>query len=603
MIPVIYKKSDFLDTLKYVLGKEDAAIVDTNMMGTSPHFFNEQFLSTKYTNKAVKRQCAHLIISIAHRPDYHEHLSNSQYSYVAREFLRDMGYLPKDEASHATSQFVAVRHHDRSHEHLHIIASRIRLDGSLVDDSYDYFNSQVSTRRIAAQLGLEVTPTTNEAVASRLKQEYEITVPTSPKRSKSIRAINSKHKTPTSKEIIREAIGDAIKDSPTISTFIQRLEENNIGVLPKMRGDELLGFTYIHNDVKIAGYQVYKPYSWNKLQSEYGLSYDQGRDSSILQSSTKRAIAYINNSSSREPEYTAHKPTNSNTSGSSGNTDSNTTHLPSLSIDSAAPNQDLIITLVVEEGIGQETLGKRKKPQTSVQSPKPEEQSQLEPIVNQNPPTPVEVEAIVEQLPTLLQQEEVVQPNPVKELFKVENQQKHKKFPQREEPIKTSQTLVPSHSLEEQPIISLDELALAHSYVSEEGITTESEVSKETEEYPPTQLQQPHLASLTLASTGSLPKEEKIASTLSSVITEYMLAANSPRIRGKELSASQDGDILTVWRHSDDTPVMQTRKSDGKWYEEIPTRLTESEIKQIESLKRYIQQAQVKSQSQARMEL
>lgn len=599
MIPVIYKKPDFLDTLKYVLGKEDAAIVDTNMMGTSPHSFNEQFLNTKYTNKAVKRQCAHLIIAIANRPDYHEHLSNSQYSYVAREFLRDMGYLPKERAPHATSQFVAVRHHDRSHEHLHIIASRIRLDGSLVNDSYDYFNSQVSTRRIAAQLGLEVTPTTNEAIASRLKQEYEITVPTSPNRSKSIRAINSLHKTPTSKEIIREAIGEAIKDSPTISTFIQRLEENNIGVLPKMRGDELLGFTYIHNDVKIAGYQVYKPYSWNKLQSKYGLSYDQGRDSSILQSSTKRAIAYISNLSSREPEYTAHKPTNSNTSASSGDTDSNTTHLPSLSIDSAAPNQDLIITLVVEEGIGQETRGRRKKPQPSVQSPKPEELPQLEPIVNQNPPTTVEVEAIVEQLPTLLQQEEVVQPTPVKELFKVETQQKHKKFPQRE----ASQTLVPSHSLEEQPIISLDELALAHSYVSEEGITTESEVSKETEEYPPTQLQQPHEASLTLASTKSLPQEEKIASTLSLIITEYMLAANSPRIRGKELSASQDGDILTVCRHSDDTPVMQTRKSDGKWYEEIPTRLTESEIKQIESLKRYIEQAQVKSQSQARMEL
>jgi len=193
LIPVIYKKPNFLDTLKYVLGKDDAAIVDTNMMGTTPHSFNEQFLSTKYINKAVKRQCAHLIISIAHRPDYHEHLSDSQYSYVAREYLKDMRYLPLDEAAHATSQFVAVRHSDRNHEHLHIIASRIRLDGSLVNDSYDYFNSQVSTRRIAAQLGLEVTPTTNEAVAFKLEQEYGITASTSPNRSPSIRAVNSRH--------------------------------------------------------------------------------------------------------------------------------------------------------------------------------------------------------------------------------------------------------------------------------------------------------------------------------------------------------------------------------------------------------------------------
>ncbi|MCC5616055.1 relaxase/mobilization nuclease domain-containing protein [Nostoc sp. CHAB 5836] len=121
------------------------------------------------------------------RPTYHEHLSDSQYSYVAREYLKDMGYLPKEESSvAATSQFVAVRHHDRNHEHLHIITSRIRLDGSLVNDSYDYFNSQVSTRRIAAELGLEVTPTTNEAVAPKLQQEYGITALTSPNRSKSI---------------------------------------------------------------------------------------------------------------------------------------------------------------------------------------------------------------------------------------------------------------------------------------------------------------------------------------------------------------------------------------------------------------------------------
>ncbi|MFL9458423.1 relaxase/mobilization nuclease domain-containing protein [Tolypothrix bouteillei VB521301_2] len=185
------------------------------MMGTSPHQFNEQFLSTKYSNKAVKRQCAHLIISIAHRPDYHEHLSDSQYSYVAKDYLKDMGYLPKDESLHATSQYVVVRHSDRNHEHLHIIASRIRLDGSLVNDSYDYFNSQVSTRRIADQLGLEVTPTTNEAVALKLEQEYGITATTSPNRSKSIKAVNSKHKTPTSKEMIREAMGKH-KDSPSV---------------------------------------------------------------------------------------------------------------------------------------------------------------------------------------------------------------------------------------------------------------------------------------------------------------------------------------------------------------------------------------------------
>lgn len=497
MIPVIYKKPNFLDTLKYVLGKDDAAIVDTNMMGTKPDEFNQQFLTIKYTNKAVKRQCAHLIISIAHRPNYHEHLSDSQYSYVAREYLKDMGYLPKEESSvGATSQFVAVRHHDRHHEHLHIIASRIRLDGSLVNDSYDYFNSQVSTRRIAAKLGLEVTPTTNEAVTSKLEQEYRIIALTSPNRSKSIRAVNSKHKTPTSKDIIRQAIGEAIKDSPTVSTFIQRLEENNIGVLPKMQGEELLGFTYIHNDVKIAGYQVYKPYSWNKLRSEYGIMYDPDQDKEVIQQATAKAIVSINRRKLSNNDYFYHnKHTNSSTSDSNSDTDSNSkTLISTYTLNSNYPSEIPVIQPKLEDNATLKANNTKKK----------------------------------------------VQPHP------------QKQHPQQD--------------------------------ISEEnGLTAKQILEEQSSPIP---------ASVTL-----LPSTLK---HLPSIITDYMLVTNNFRIKGRELSASLDGNTLSVCRHGDNTPVMQTYYSQGNWYEEIPTRLTTNEIEQIESLRVFTQQALMNKQRSQR---
>ena len=70
-----------------------------------------------------------------------------------------------------------------------------------------------------------------------------------------------------------------------------------------------------------------------------------------------------------------------------------------------------------------------------------------------------------------------------------------------------------------------------------------------------------------------------------------MLITNSPRINGRELSASLDGNVLTVCRHGNDIPVMQTRYHDGKWHEEIPTQLTTNEIEQVESLRVFTQQA------------
>jgi hypothetical protein len=574
LIPVIYKKPNFLDTLKYVLGKDSAAIVDTNMMGTSPHQFNEQFLTTKYSNKAVKRQCAHLIISIAHRPDYHEHLSDSQYSYVAREYLKDMGYLPKDESLYATSQYVAVRHSDRNHEHLHIIASRIRLDGSLVNDSYDYFNSQVSTRRIAAQLGLEVTPTTNEAVGSKLEQEYGITAPTSPNRSKSIKAVNSKHKTPTSKEMIREAIGEAIQDSPTVSTFIQRLEENNIAVLPKMSGDELLGFTYIHNQVKIAGYQVYKPYSWNKLQSEYGVTYDRERDKQAIQQAKTKAINCINNTTSSYAEHPySNKPTNSSTSDSNGDTDSNINLFDSTNILSHFLEKGLTTpTLEKELATAKSPVKKKVQPeQLNEKQPSTELSSSL----SQN--TQARVETEVEELPQPL--EELKKPIQVK-IAEVEEEVSHSKGKSRAEQKLSADNGVISPT-EEQPSLINDSL-------------TPDNASRLVSSDTPEGVCAPHNRDAEVSTVADLPTPvasvQSNIKDLATVITHYMLVTNSLRINGQELSASLDRNVLTVCRHGDDIPVMQTRYYNGNWREEIPTQLTTNEIKQIESLRVFAQQ-------------
>ncbi|WP_246163627.1 MULTISPECIES: relaxase/mobilization nuclease domain-containing protein [Brasilonema] len=279
MIPVIYKKGSFLDTLKYVLEKDDAAIIDTNMMGTSPGELNLQFLANRYLNKGVTRACAHHIIAIAHREGHHEHLWDSQYGYVVGEYLKEMGYCKEGEA---LSQYVAVRHCDRNHEHVHIIASRITLDGKTVSDSHDYFKAQETTRKIAAALGLEITPTSNQAIANKLDKEYGITAAVSSNRSKSIRQVNSKHKTPSAKEIIKQGIAAAVENKPDVGTFIQRLGESGVQVLPKLKGKELLGFSYIHNSVVVAGYQIYKPYSWKNLQTEFGMSYNPETDYDTL---------------------------------------------------------------------------------------------------------------------------------------------------------------------------------------------------------------------------------------------------------------------------------------------------------------------------------
>ncbi|PSB30828.1 relaxase/mobilization nuclease domain-containing protein [Chlorogloea sp. CCALA 695] len=299
MICVIHKKQDFLKTLKYVLDKEKAEIIGTGMAGSSPDVLNEQFLAIAALNQSVVKKCAHIIVSIAAR----EKLSNSQYHQVTKEILQDLSYLPTQELSSSTSQFVAIRHYDRDHEHIHIVTSRVQHNGKSVSDSFDYFNAEVSTRRIADQLGLEIAPVSNHAIASRLKKEFGIIAEVSPEHQKNIKLIHNPRKKLTSKQIIRQAIEASIVNRPDISTFIERLETKGIMVLPKIESNNLLGLTYILGNVKIAGYQVYRPYSWAKLQSEYGLTYDYQKDSFFLEKTRMKALRAISNDATKHKSF------------------------------------------------------------------------------------------------------------------------------------------------------------------------------------------------------------------------------------------------------------------------------------------------------------
>lgn len=308
MICVIHKKQDFLKTLKYVLAKEKAEIIGTGMAGSSPDVLNKQFLAIAALNQSVVKKCAHIIVSVAAR----EKLSNSQYHQVTKEILQDLSYLPTHELSSSTSQFVAIRHYDRDHEHIHIVTSRVQHNGKSVSDSFDYFNAEVSTRRIADQLGLEIAPVSNHAIASRLKKEFGIIAEVSPEHQKSIKLIHNPHKEPTSKQIIRKAIEASIFDRPNISMFIERLEIAGIMVLPKIESNNLLGLTYILGNVKIAGYQVYRPYSWAKLQSEYGLTYDYQKDSFFLEQTRARALKAISNDATKHESFSNYEIAPSN---------------------------------------------------------------------------------------------------------------------------------------------------------------------------------------------------------------------------------------------------------------------------------------------------
>ncbi|MEO1373147.1 MAG: relaxase/mobilization nuclease domain-containing protein [Cyanobacteria bacterium J06635_10] len=286
MLAVIYKKPRFLKTLQYVLGKVGAAIIGKNISGESPDNLNKEFLESKNTNHRVKRHCAHLILSLPKQ----ESVDDLTMSYIAGDFLESMGYRNPDDITQNVP-FVAVRHHDKEHEHIHIVASRVRFDSSCVSDSWDYLKAQNATRAIAAKYDLSIAPVSSNAIANNLATAG-VDASISPNRSPSIRQINANHQEPSFKETIGEAIENALTNSKNLTEYAYNLYDNGVVTRAKFDGKELLGFSYAYKGKYAAGDQISRRYSWNNIQTEWELEYNSTLDYEPLKQVAEVALKY-----------------------------------------------------------------------------------------------------------------------------------------------------------------------------------------------------------------------------------------------------------------------------------------------------------------------
>ncbi|MEA5574798.1 relaxase/mobilization nuclease domain-containing protein, partial [Calothrix sp. UHCC 0171] len=303
-LPVIanqLKNRSFRSTLDYVLEKEEAEIIDSNMGGYNSRQLAKEFSAARRMRPNFQRACGHIILSIPHRDashpqgEYHEHLDDEKYAELAQRWLKGMEFL--GDGLHK-SQYVIARHHDTNHEHIHIIASRIRMDGSVVPDSWDYRRSEVIVRQLEKEFGLEPVPCSNEQVARKVQEIWEIdtTVGDTPERRlllddtpveisyRDRRAQTKKQRhhfsgKPPVTQLLADAIDAATQDKPTVTELITRLQQQDITVHPSFstQGKFKEAVAYSMDGVKVAGWKLGKAYSFPGLLQRRGVDYQPER--------------------------------------------------------------------------------------------------------------------------------------------------------------------------------------------------------------------------------------------------------------------------------------------------------------------------------------
>jgi hypothetical protein len=260
MIGKQVKGRGFRGCLNYLLEKEGSQIIGGNMSGQTPRQLAAEFRWSRQLNPRVQRAVYHVSLSVLAA----EKLSDDQWRSLADDYLQQMGFNQ--------NQYVIVRHTDTDHNHIHIVASRIRLDGSCVSDSWDYRRS--------------------EQIVRQLEQRYQLDSPACHNRDRRSPSTSERRMMRrTGESSIRQQLQDAIDATcqivKTLPELIDHLQERGIETSVQFtRTGHIQGICYQLNDLTFSGTDLGKAYTFPGLQKYRSIDYQPTRDDPLLRFSS-----------------------------------------------------------------------------------------------------------------------------------------------------------------------------------------------------------------------------------------------------------------------------------------------------------------------------
>ena len=151
MVAKISLSNRLYDCLAYngeKINKEKGRVLDTNKIfndGSGTINIYRAFQDFKrwmpQTSRAEKT-----VMHISLNPHPDDVLTEGQYVEIAREYMEKMGF--------ADMPYIIVKHEDIDRHHIHIVALRVRPDGSAISTKNNFYQSKDVTRELERKYGL-----------------------------------------------------------------------------------------------------------------------------------------------------------------------------------------------------------------------------------------------------------------------------------------------------------------------------------------------------------------------------------------------------------------------------------------------------------------
>ena len=145
MIGKIKKGKSFGGCIRYVMGKDNAKIIDSDgvLLGNIREI-TASFNYQRELNPKIKQPVGHIALSF--KPEDKALLTDEFMAKIAREYMELMGIR--------NTQFILVRHHNTDNPHCHLVYNRIGYDGKVISSQGDYKRNEIATKLLKDRYGL-----------------------------------------------------------------------------------------------------------------------------------------------------------------------------------------------------------------------------------------------------------------------------------------------------------------------------------------------------------------------------------------------------------------------------------------------------------------
>jgi hypothetical protein len=234
------------------------------MVSHNPRSLAAEFRVSRELNPRLNKAVYHVSLSLPKQ----ESLDDLTWMAIAQDYLRSMGF--------ENCQYVVYRHTDQDHDHVHLVASRIRLtDGKTVSDSWDYRRSEQVIRQLEQAYQLATV---------RPSWEQEKRAPTTGERR-----LVERTGEPSVREQLQSIVDRVVQGQGTLPQVIDRLQRLGVSVRVRLtRTGKGCGISYRLQGVAFSGTRLGKAYTFPGLQKYRGVSYEPERDDNAIRALMER---------------------------------------------------------------------------------------------------------------------------------------------------------------------------------------------------------------------------------------------------------------------------------------------------------------------------